>query len=36
MIMKIRPSFLLLCIAVVVLTVLVVWFARHPAKTAVR
>lgn len=33
--MKTRPSFLLLCIAVVVLTVLIVWFARRPAKTSV-
>lgn len=35
MIMKIRPSILLLCIAIVVLTVLVVWFAKQPAKTSV-
>lgn len=33
--MKIRPSFLLLCVAIVVLMVLVVWFARRPAKTSV-
>jgi hypothetical protein len=33
--MKIRPSFLLLCVAIVVLMVLVVWFAKRPAKTSV-
>jgi hypothetical protein len=33
--MKIRPSFLLLCAAIIVLTVLVVWFAKRPAKTSV-
>ena len=32
--MKIRPSFLLLCVAIVVLMVLVVWFAKQPAKTS--